>query len=100
MTLDRASPSELDDTQRETERVLSKLQDIITKWAPKVEQVRIQQEDKLHKTLTNFEQVAREHAEEAISRELRSLTLVGAILASLHFELLNDFLGGRDLRPW
>ena len=79
MALDRAELSELADTQCETERVLSDLRYIITQWAPRIDQLRAQQESKLDVTLTHFEQVAKENAEEAISLQLESLTMVGAI---------------------
>ena len=79
MALNRASLSELDDTQCETERVLSELGYVITEWAPRIDQVRTQQESKLDVTLTKFEQAARESAEEAISLRLQSLTMVRTI---------------------
>ena len=90
MALSRASLSEPYDAQRETDRVLSELQDTITKWAPRIDQVRAQQENKLHGTLTKFEHVARESAEEAISLQLQSLTMVRTTQPVV-FHVLSDY---------
>ena len=79
LALGRASLSELVDIQCETESALSDLRFIITQWAPGIDQLRTQQESKLHETLTHFEQAAKEGAEEAISLQLQSLNMVGTI---------------------
>ena len=82
--------SELYDTQRETERVVSELQYTITKWAPRIDQVRAQQKNKLHGTLTKFEHAARESAKEAISLQLQSLTMVRTTQPVV-FHVLSDY---------
>lgn len=79
LALDRASLNELNDTQRETERALSELRNAIAKWDTRVDQVRTELESKLDITLTEFERVARESVENAISLHLKPFTMVRAI---------------------
>ena len=100
LALNRAELSELYHTQCETERVLSELQYVITKWAPRIDQVRTQQESKLDGTLAKFEEVARESAEEAISLQLQPLTMVRTTQPVVFhvFERLHP--GRRCVCPW
>lgn len=75
--MNRAPLSELNDTRRETERVLSDFRYVIAEWAPRIDEVRVRQETKLDITLKKFEKDAIKSAQDAISLRIQSLTMVG-----------------------